>query len=182
MRRPVLLLDVDGVVNALRPAGEWADYVMVEVVGGGVTWPITYSPTVVRRLNAIHADGLAEIRWLTTWEDEAASNIAPALGFLDFVVAGVQVDHRPTGFGESWWKWTVAKAYDPERQPLAWVDDDLGFLGYYEALAWARRRPQTLALAPAAASGLLADDLDTLETWLKGCWLAGQSGALGEGG
>ena len=59
---PILLLDVDGVLNAARvdlPAG-WQR-------GTFNGFVLTWDPTVTARLRELHESGRVEIQWLTTW-------------------------------------------------------------------------------------------------------------------
>ncbi len=60
-KRPVLLLDVDGVINAFNPG--WGDTARAKCAGLTVRW----SPDMVARIRALHASGLDEVRWSTTW-------------------------------------------------------------------------------------------------------------------
>src|SRR4028119_1118224 len=55
---PVLLLDVDGVLNALpytqSDLAVWGDWQHGSAVAEGSRWPITWSPSVVTRLREWH--------------------------------------------------------------------------------------------------------------------------------
>ena len=45
---PLVLLDVDGVLNALGPAdGSWPDWRAGRATATGRSWPIRWSPSVV---------------------------------------------------------------------------------------------------------------------------------------
>src|ERR687884_525237 len=68
---PILLLDVDGVLNAARvdlPAG-WTR-------GTFNGYVLTWDPTVTARLRELHESGRVEIQWLTTWTTDADRGLA----------------------------------------------------------------------------------------------------------
>ena len=61
IRPPLLLLDVDGVLNAMRwelPPG-WEQGVFNGYV-------LSWDPTITARLRDLHESGRVEIQWLTT--------------------------------------------------------------------------------------------------------------------
>ena len=87
-KKPVILLDVDGVINTENPYfynGEWGDVVETEANITTRTWEVFYSPQVVNKINAWSK--IADVRWLTTWDESAKLNLAPALGLNDFAMA-----------------------------------------------------------------------------------------------
>jgi hypothetical protein len=120
-RKPVLLLDVDGVINLLdvncrgksKSCG-WTDTVETEVRG----FDIQYSPTVIKKINEWNA--IAEVRWLTTWDSKAQSMLAPALGLDEF----------PLGRIEETYTGKTAAAINTAEEVgsdglVIWIDDDL---------------------------------------------------------
>jgi len=118
MTVPIWFLDIDGVVNA---AGvDLPEHlVRTEATTAGTTWPIHYSPEVVEFINMIHRAGLAEIRWLTTWGQDARSSFAPAVGLDDFPAYDMYDS-------EDWWKAEiVAASVVNEARPIIWTDDDI---------------------------------------------------------
>lgn len=116
---PIWFLDVDGVVNALRPR---TGLLSTKASTAGRVWPIHWSAEVVRVINTCHATGLAEVRWLTTWEQDAHLSLAPAVGLNAFVAYDI-----PTETGRhGWWKAdVVAEVIAAEDRPFVWTDDDL---------------------------------------------------------
>ena len=176
--RPVWLLDVDGVVNAaaVRPKDAvWPQWRTGWATAIGSSWPITWAPPVVEAINRVHDSGLAEIRWLTTWQEEANGSLAQLLGLPELAVvprpAEPEGRRGPHGFlgvragaSGSWWKLAAARRLlDPEpHRPLVWTDDDLVWED--DAREWADRRPgPTLLVAPATDVGLTADHLAAIE-------------------
>ena len=69
-RPPLWLLDVDGVLNAVtgRPDRSiWPDWAYGRATADGERWAIWFSRSVIRTVVTAHEEGLAEVRWLTTW-------------------------------------------------------------------------------------------------------------------
>jgi hypothetical protein len=89
MKKPIILLDVDGVINFAGSEEKakvlWPDIIYerrVVLSSTGNRHDILYSPAMVQRINAWHQ--VAEVRWLTTWNDSAKTNLAPALKLDSF--------------------------------------------------------------------------------------------------
>lgn len=134
--RPVWLLDVDGVVNAIAtkpdrtvwPAVAW---IRTTAEAQGSDWPILAARPVLDLIREVHEQGLAEIRWHTTWREHAVKNLAPALDLPEFPV---QDDLDVDSFTENedgcvayrWWKVPAAQhVVQVEKRRLIWTDDDL---------------------------------------------------------
>ena len=164
---PVLLLDVDGVLNAVRPdlpegwrRGRFNGYVL------------SWDPTVVARLRAPHESGRVELQWLTTWTELADRLLAEPLG----LPRGLRTHSRavlPTGFGgqlggiAGWWKLAAAQAVaeaEPGRR-IVWIDDDLADQAE-DTQEWLAANGQVLVVAPDFSRGLVHADLDRIEAWL----------------
>lgn len=169
MSAPLWLLDVDGVLNAVRldvPEG----HVRCEVGDSDArTWDITYRPAVVEFIRDLHESGRVEVRWLTTWCEDARDSLAPAVGLpLDCAVEGVaeRSRFRPS----DWWKSTVAQRLsdaDPDR-PLIWTDDDLDYGLRTGEAAWLRSRSgRTLGISPKCDVGLTDDHLAAITAFVE---------------
>jgi hypothetical protein len=162
--RPLWLLDVDGVINALpEDRGVPDGYKRVKVNG---FW-ITYRPRLVEFIRDLHESGRVEVRWLTTWCDKAAELLAPELGLpLTCVVEGTR--ELVTGRA-SWWKAQAATrvlAADDTR-PVIWTDDDLSYGNRAGELEWLRHYPSTtLLISPDPCVGLTDEQLDRIEEFL----------------
>lgn len=138
MGKPVLLLDIDGVVNAASlnpPTNIWAEgeWITTRVRTGENNWGILAAKPVLEFLRRIHFDGLAEIRWHTTWQDDAHI-LAEALDLPYWPVAYApefQLGSRWVAQAireglPSWWKIPAAqRVVRDEKRPLVWIDDDI---------------------------------------------------------
>ena len=163
---PVILLDVDGVINAGMNShleGEWEDMKTVHVLGGAgnMEFAITYSPTVIKQIN----EWKAQILWLTTWGQMAADRLAPALGLNQFQVAPFYKSEVPEKLSQ-----------EMLNRPLLWIDDEFhpDFEQKYDtsrvkepgkALA-KKMRNRYKTLAPSGPC-LLPADLETINTFLN---------------
>ncbi|HWH29772.1 MAG TPA: hypothetical protein VNU26_12530 [Mycobacteriales bacterium] len=88
---PLLLLDVDGVVNALSDDGDlltWTEWRLGRATADGIAWPIGWEPAVVEQLREWHEQGAVELQWLTTWGLEANLKLRTLLGLPKPWVAG----------------------------------------------------------------------------------------------
>lgn len=179
--KPVWLLDVDGVLNAVqthyppRSTG-WAEdcWRQVQAKASNGTFPIVAAEPVLDFVRRVHKDGLAEVRWLTTWEDDdAVYPLATQLDLPDFPIAG----RAGTDYGAGaeagqglnyWWKLPVAQKVYGERFSLLWTDDDISY--HRPAKLWVRSQPTgtVLAVSPNSGQGLMQVHLDKIERWLTG--------------
>lgn len=167
-QKPVLLLDIDGVLNATAtkvPDWIWPAHTWTRQHIDG--FQITSSSRVVDFLTQVHDDGLAEIRWHTTWQDRAL-HVGEQLGLPEFAVQECP-EWPPTSelvafwFRENWptwWKYKAAeRVLTEEKRKLVWVDDDL-----FENLSAPRRQAmkslgKVLLVNPIRQTGLDAGGL-----------------------
>ena len=149
MTTPIWFLDIDGVVNA---AGDDLPrhLTRTEATTAGTTWPIHYSPEVVEFINMVHRGRLAEIRWLTTWGQDARTSFAPSVG-LDEFPAYDMYD------GVDWWKAEIVTgSIADEQRPVIWTDDDISD---DDTKRLATFTISTMTVAPITEDGLVASDL-----------------------
>jgi hypothetical protein len=118
---PVLLLDVDGVLNAVRrdlPEG-WRR-------GTYNGYVLSWDPTVVARLRELHESGRVALQWLTTWTERADQLLAEPMGLPGGLRTHSREGVLPTGFsGElrglwGWWKLAAARAVAEAESDGAW--------------------------------------------------------------
>jgi hypothetical protein len=165
---PILLLDVDGVLNAARldlPDG-WER-------GTFNGFVLTWDPTVTARLRELHESGRVEIQWLTTWTTNADRLLAGPMGLPRGLKTHARADAAPTGFlgplggASGWWKLDLAREAveaEPDRR-IVWVDDDLA-LQAAETGEWLAEHAHVLVVAPDLSVGLTHEQLDEIEAWL----------------
>lgn len=157
IRKPVVLLDVDGVLNGVYEeliSGIWSDSECLEVYSPNnfqKTYRIVFSRTVVETINDWSRADRCTVVWLTTWRTDAVTHLAPALGIDDFAVA-------------DWWpkRKTRDQSWSAET-PVLWIDDDS------LDKEWITRRPGTLGISPSILGGGLTPKLlDVADVFLQG--------------
>jgi hypothetical protein len=165
---PILLLDVDGVLNATRvdlPEG-WRRGIFNGFV-------LSWDPTITARLRDLHESGRVEIQWLTTWAGNADRLLAEPMGLPRGLKTHAEEGAAPTGFvgvlrGQSgWWKLALAREAaeaEPDRR-IVWIDDDLAEQAA-ETGEWLAANPHVLVVAPDLFAGLTHEQLDEIEAWL----------------
>lgn len=148
----LILLDFDGVVNALSPRPDrnvHRDWKRTEMLG----YPILYSPTVVSTINEVAGRDGVEVKWLTTWE-AATADFAATLGFLDldFVPAPDRTPDIRVGVT---WKPAAGLELVPRYRATLWVDDDADIIR-------AAAHPTVQTLRPVGMIGMSKKNLRTL--------------------
>ena len=187
MPRPLVLLDVDGVLNAVPLWGgsdAWPDWRRGSATAEGREFPITWSPTVVDAVRSWQ--DRAEVRWLTTWGHSANSSLRHLLDLPELPVAGTYDDvdgdpgdpdatgpthasvapAAPDRLTGRWWKFDVVRRLvrsEPGR-PVVWLDDDLA--GQSSVREWMHVHTDCLLVAPDPGSGLTADHLAAIGEFL----------------
>jgi hypothetical protein len=169
MNRPLLLIDVDGVISlfgfdpARRPAGRF------EVVDGIAHFLSATAGEHLRRLCEAF-----EPAWCTGWEEKANEYLPRALGlpgrFPHLSFAGA----TPHVHGH--WKLRAIDSYAGPDRPVAWIDDahDL------RCEVWASTRPgPTLLITTDPATGLTGDHVERLLDWALQMELPGDDGVHG---
>lgn len=178
---PVLLLDVDGVVNALRDHGDsnaWPADQWLETWASNGSRPchIVAARPVLDFLAALHKAGSVEVRWHTTWQQAAPDFLAPALGLPRWPL--VRTPEFTGGFdGEpdyrelesTWWKLAAAEdvAYDEGRR-LVWLDDDIAADARWPGSRTGEltARPYVHAVSPISSIGLTRSHLRSITAFL----------------
>lgn len=140
--RPLLLVDVDGVIS-LFPRLDGRGAQAMPLAAG--TWHQIEG--ITHLLSASAAGHLHELAptfeqvWCTGWEERANDHLphllgVPALPTLSF-------DRNP-GRDRAHWKLAAIDAYAGPDRPLAWIDDALDAACH----AWAAERPGPTLLVP----------------------------------
>jgi hypothetical protein len=156
--RPLLLVDVDGVISlfgfdpAAPPAGRF------EIVDGIAHY---LSAVAGEHLRAL-ADAY-ELVWCTGWEEKANEYLPLALG-LPGALPFLSFD-RAVGRANTHWKLEAIDVYAGPHRRLAWIDDahDDG------CTAWAVARPgPTLLLGTEPAVGITERHVQELLAFAQG--------------
>lgn len=177
--RPVLLLDIDGVINATTrnpyswPKGDW-----VQVQAGGFT--IRAATPVLTWLTNRHLSGIVEIQWHTTWQQDAWK-VGEALGLPEFEVCAapeytLEVEEAkkagygwvPERTGRPWWKLPAALRVLEAGRPLIWCDDDISYdQAARKALGQSAPEVPRCAISPSSSEGLRQVHLDSMGRFLS---------------
>jgi hypothetical protein len=167
MDRPLLLIDVDGVISLFGfdpvrpPAGRF------ELVDGIAHFLSATAGEHLRQLM-----GPFELVWCTGWEEKANDYLPLALGLpspLPHLTFG-----REVGRSNAHWKLAAIDAYAGPSRPVAWIDDALD----ERCEAWAARRDgPTLLVATEPAVGLTDRHVAQLTAWARGAQTAHRAGA-----
>lgn len=179
--KPVWLLDVDGVINALVRRGDypmtWPEesWRLIEIQHGFKIYPIQYSTEVIDFINKM--SGRVEIRWHTTWQRHAI-HLGTEVGLELF---SVQPSPEFDGFpGLGWWKLQAAvRVARDEGRVLIWTDDDLN--SHHAHQFWSELDdeddfspperyiddPRALLIRPMGETGLRKENFDAIEAFVE---------------
>lgn len=156
-QRPLLLIDVDGVISLFGfdpgnpPAGQFI------VVDGMAHF---LSATAGQHLRQL--DGEFELAWCTGWDERANEYLPFALGLPGELplVPFDECDRPPSAH----WKVAAIDAWVGPSRPLAWVDDAHD----HRCHAWAQARSApTLLVGTEPALGLTAEHVEQLLEWAR---------------
>jgi hypothetical protein len=153
--KPLLLIDVDGVLNPTFGGKESKGWVKHKLMGYNVS------------LNRQHGDWLNalsehfELVWATTWNDDANKYIGPNIGLPKLPVAFMDTS-ASVGPLETW-KLPSVKAYVGDR-PFAWIDDDI----HHDVGLWSyHRKSPMLPMKIDPRMGLQKHHIKKLEDFAK---------------
>jgi hypothetical protein len=150
-RRPILFVDVDGVISlfGFKPGTPPGTFHHID----GIVHCIGHDAG--RRLKAL--ERRFELVWATGWEEKANEYLPLMLGLDERELPVLTFDGRAV-FGSAHWKVEAIDEYAGNR-PAAWIDDNLD----RHCRHWAkRRRAPTLLLETDAAVGITDDDVERL--------------------
>jgi hypothetical protein len=160
MTRPLLLLDVDGVINPYGPEPP-AGYTEYDFFPGEEA--IRVNPAHGAWITA--AGVVLDIAWATAWNEEANRLLAPLLN-----IAPLPVVTMPSAPFQPDDKIPPIAAYAGQR-PVAWIDD----IHTPRAHDWAANRTApTLLITIDPAIGLTRASIDTVIAWAARAARAGQ--------
>lgn len=162
--KTTIYLDVDGVLNAVQKrdpstkATGWEAFESKPVNG----WPILFAPELIDELNALAAHPDMTFKWLTTWEDDAAKVLSPAIGIngQDWeVLHGEQHAWR----GRDWWKLQAIQVDVHSTQPdqFIWIDDDIS--AERSAIEWIAEQDNGYVISPYTVEALTRSHVDEIK-------------------
>ncbi|MEU0078426.1 hypothetical protein ABZY58_11065 [Micromonospora tulbaghiae] len=158
---PVLLLDVDGVVNASTPG--WSAPPRKGYASDSTReYALRWAPALIDRIRSLHKSGLVEVRWCTTWcayADQLERLWAlPTLGraFTDDI----------NGHTAALAKLTAARHVLTAGRRLIWADDSEVPL-YGEVHDELIEGGRALLIRPKASTGLQPEHLDQIEVFAR---------------
>jgi len=158
MYRPLLLIDIDGVISLfgfdpLRPPE--GKFISVD----GIVHYLSHAAG--RRVLELANE--FELAWCSGWEEKADEHLPFALG-LPAGLPHLSFEPETARDGEHW-KLAAIDRFAGDARPLAWVDDALDESCYIWASA---RHAPTLLVATDPATGLTAAHAEELSAWARG--------------
>ncbi|MGP3973209.1 HAD domain-containing protein [Streptomyces sp. 8N114] len=170
MRKPYLLLDIDGVLIPFPDADGTVppshNRHSVTPTGRAAPVDVWLDPAHGSMINALLAENIVDIHWCTSWQADASALIAPILHlpplpYLELPRSNITTSH-PNGY--LWKRDYVADCLG--EAPVIWIDDDFTDLDH----EWAERREEhrvpTLLVQPDPYRGLEADHLAVVREWV----------------
>lgn len=147
--KPLLLLDVDGVLRPLGGSNATAEL----VIDGPDFEVINFDPELPARLGRL-ADRF-ELTWATMWERDANRHLAPALGLPPLKWVAFDDEEGSPGVSA---KLPAVQRFVADRA-FAWADDDLG----NDVVKWCSERSiPSLALEIDPTTGLCDSHVEEL--------------------
>jgi len=160
--RPLVLLDFDGVLNALSgtepPAPScWSDWSTSREDGFRLWFSRTAAAAVAE---------LGEVHWLTTWNEDNKANtlLSPLLGIGPFPVAAAPLVYPER---DDLWKPRAVSAALRTGRPVIWFDDDSELLA--DEWRWTGEdfniASNLFRCAPDSSVGLTLADVQRAAAW-----------------
>jgi hypothetical protein len=155
MDRPLLLIDVDGVISLFGFDSERPPAGRFEVVEGIAHFLSGSAGDHLRKLSERF-----EPVWCTGWEEKANEYLPKALGLAGEFPFVSLAGATPAAAGH--WKLAAIDAYAGRRRPVAWVDDAHD----ERCRRWAAaRKAPTLLISTDPATGLTEAHVAELLEW-----------------
>jgi hypothetical protein len=158
-----IYLDVDGVINSFHKskAAGWAgDWKLAKVIGYKIHW---YTD-LVEELNKLSKMEGVNMVWLTTWQNQAVTDLCPALGIegTEWRVLYAEDKHDLADL-RNWWKLREIRKDIALTEPdkIIWIDDDFKY--DREAIEWAESiSDKILPICPFSDWGMTKEDFDDI--------------------
>jgi hypothetical protein len=162
---PIWLLDIDGVINANRPAWHAAPF-NGTAFDNGRDWRIRWSPQLINRIRVLHEAGQVEVRWCSTWCHRAEDMER----LFKLPVLGRAFTGELRGFKCSEAKLAAARAVLAEGRRLIWTDDVEVPLADQEPALHSELTAggRALLIRPDERGGLRPEHMDEIEAFVRG--------------
>lgn len=157
--KPVWLLDVDGVINALMPHRSHHQAWVADHLGR--EFLIRFDPRIITQI--IQLTEIVDIHWCTTWGEDAVSYLSPALGLPTFPVEDPKRDYESLVAGLGWWKYWRFLESRSYLFPTVWTDDDIPD----DLMHHHRSDPDSLIIRTNPYNGLSLENLQQIESWVQ---------------
>ena len=155
--RPLLLVDVDGVLSLFAFSGQPPSGVLPTAVDGIPHFLSIHAGPLLVRLAATF-----DCMWCTGWEDRAEEHL-PRLLRLPGGWPHLKFAYEP-GVSERHWKLAAIESSAGPDRPLAWIDDAFDA----SCRSWASARPgPTLLVQTDPATGLREVHVTRVESWAR---------------
>ncbi|GAA4615499.1 HAD domain-containing protein [Actinoallomurus liliacearum] len=158
MDTPLVLLDVDGVLNPLQRSPGYQRY---RASPNGVVYRLLLNPLHGPLLTALAADTGAELVWASYWTDAANDWISPRVGLPS--LPHVPIPRHDPRFSLGAWKARHVAAWVGKR-PFVWLEDEPDVT---EVLAKETRLGPHLIVPVDPLHGLTETHVDQARTWLE---------------
>jgi hypothetical protein len=159
-RPPVVLIDVDGVLNPLQRGPGYRRH---KCTPDGITYRLWLNAEHGPMLRTLAAETGAELRWASFWRDSANDWIAPRVGLPRIPHVPIPRIPEDSGLSLGAWKARNVAAWSTDA-PFVWFEDEPDAP---EFLAAEPDLPEHLLIAVDPLTGLTEDHIDTARTWLR---------------
>lgn len=159
--RPLILLDVDGNILTFVDSGN--DFSDPRVPWAQHPDLGRYNPAVPGWIRELHT--LAELRWLTSWNTDARTRLAPGLGLPDFAVEESRWFTDPT----TDFKVQAVMQHLNAGRRVVWIDDEIPQTGDYDRLFYLGEAGAGLFMVrPTLGDGLTEAHMMRIRSFLAG--------------
>lgn len=164
MPAPIWLLDVDGVINASR-AGWGSPPNRRHAISQGRQYALKYSAELVKAIRTVHNEGLAEVRWCTTWCPDA-DQLERLWGFPPLI--RMWDEYPSSGYVDDL-KRSAARDVLAQGRRLIWTDDEVTPLPDSSPQLYAELTNigRALLIRPNSGRGLRPNDITEIINFCK---------------
>lgn len=150
--KPILFLDIDGVLNALGGETDWGDSFDVDLFPGQGPFRLTLSRRMGDALNSLGAD----IVWSTTWQEHA---------YMVGNLIGIQAPVLELDQG--WKRQAVEDFLADDPRPFLWFEDNAGQHGMELDRFSTAHLPKRFLCNPHPLVGITQQDIERAQDWIK---------------